>query len=271
MKFPPAIYNWLRGFLMRHGVARTVIAFTFLSIIVSVLVTILVANLFSDGPGVIGLAIAVAVPAIVGPLFTYLQLSLLHELERTREEVRALAITDGLTRAFNRRHFIGLAGRELDRARRHALPLSIILFDADDFKKINDTYGHLCGDAALQQISASCQTVVRRHDVFARYGGEEFILLLPGTGAADAHIVAERIRQLVAETGIECTGRSIRVTISIGVTTLQGEKATLDELLARTDRALYEAKAAGKNCVRVVQNQATEPSPQGDKRPRTDE
>ena len=214
------------------------------------MVTTIFTSVLADGPKSLDIAIAVAVPGIVAPIFSYVQLSLLYELERARQAVRALSITDELTSAYNRRHFIELAHREFDRARRHSAPLSLILFDVDNFKDINDALGHLCGDKVLQLISGACQTMVRSHDIFARYGGEEFILLLPDTDSDLAGIVAERIRHLITTIHPSFAGKDVQATISIGVATLSQENIELDEILTRADRALYLAKAAGKNCVR---------------------
>jgi diguanylate cyclase (GGDEF)-like protein len=166
--------------------------------------------------------------------------------QRTRELTLA-AITDDLTKAYNRRHFMDIASRELARARRHKLSLSIILLDADNFKEINDNYGHLYGDEVLKQISAICQGMMRSHDIFARYGGEEFIILLPETRIQSAHLVAERIRKTIENTRLKPDKIH---TVSLGITALKKSDSELDQLLARADRALYDAKKGGKNCVK---------------------
>ena len=148
-------------------------------------------------------------------------MSLYIELEKVREEVHALAITDDLTRTFNRRHFMNLATQELERAKRYRHALSIIIFDIDDFKSVNDNHGHLCGDAVLRELSTTCQTILRQCDILARFGGEEFILLLPETNEASALKVATRLCQLVAIQVVEYKDAQIRVTISAGVTTFK--------------------------------------------------
>jgi len=179
-------------------------------------------------------------------------MSLYFELEKVREEVNALAITDELTRAFNRRHFLKLAEHELERAKRYRHALSIIIFDIDDFKKINDTYGHLDGDAVLQDLSLTCRTILRQCDAFARFGGEEFILLLPETDESSARQVADRLCQLIANHVIDYKDAQIQITISAGVTTCDLNVDTLDNLLNRADRALYQAKRLGKNRLEIV-------------------
>jgi len=109
------------------------------------------------------------------PPLSYIFIGLYFELEKLREEVHALAITDELTRVFNRRHFIELAEYELERAKRYRHALSLIIFDIDNFKKVNDKFGHLCGDVVLQELSLTCRTILRQCDTLARFGGEEFI------------------------------------------------------------------------------------------------
>lgn len=161
------------------------------------------------------------------------------ELEETLARERMLARTDDLTGAFNRRHFFDLAAHEVAVARRYRQPLAVILFDADHFKRINDTAGHVAGDETLRRIAAIVRDHLREADLFARYGGEEFILLLPRTTAAQAAIVAERIRtEIAGQAG---------VTISNGVAELLPGEESLDLLIRRADDALYRAKQEGRN------------------------
>ncbi len=246
------ILEKLRQFLLRQGLGRGVLLFTIGSIVLSLSMTVIVATLWAGGPGVVGLSIAVIVPAMIAPLFSSVQLRLLFELEQARKDMRMLAMTDDVTRAFNHRHFRERAERELDRARRGNTALSVLLFDVDNFKTVNDTYGHLGGDMVLRTISRACIDLVRQHDVFARYGGDEFLVLLPETDAATALAVAERIRQRIAASPGQSTSGSVQVTISVGVTTLSQDILTLDAFLNRADQALYHAKSAGKNCVVIA-------------------
>ena len=246
------ILEKLRRFLLRQGLGRGVLLFTIGSIVLSLSITVMVTTLWADGPGVAGLSIAVIVPAVIAPLFSYVQLRLLFELEQAHKDMRMLAMTDDVTRAFNHRHFMERAERELDRARRGNAALSVLLFDVDNFKTVNDTYGHLGGDMILRTISRACIDTVRRRDVFTRYGGDEFLALLPETDAATALAVAERIRQRIAASRIQCESGAVQVTISVGVTTLSQDILTLDAFLNRADQALYHAKSAGKNCVVIA-------------------
>lgn len=158
-----------------------------------------------------------------------------------------LATLDGLTGIYNRRTILDTA-EQLDRSAAHAGTLSILMIDVDHFKQVNDRYGHATGDDVLCQITHVLRAQIRATDFLGRYGGEEFLVLMPDTGTEGALKVAEKLRATV-----ETTVRHPQpVTISIGIATAQATDPTLDRTLARADAALYEAKAAGRNCVRVA-------------------
>jgi diguanylate cyclase (GGDEF)-like protein len=173
--------------------------------------------------------------------------------ERTRDLLIAnrrldeLASTDGLTGVYNRRRFLELAGLERERAQGGSA--CIALFDLDRFKLINDAHGHLAGDAVIRGAIEVIRQHCRHGDLVGRYGGEEFVLCLPDTGLPLARDIAERICAALAVTTVSHDGRSIPVTASIGVAALRpGE--SIEQWLSRADKALYEAKRAGRNrCV----------------------
>jgi diguanylate cyclase (GGDEF)-like protein len=166
-------------------------------------------------------------------------------------EVRENSVRDGLTGCFNRQHAMEVIDAELRRARRSQQPLSLVMFDLDRFKDINDTHGHLAGDAVLALVGARMRAVLRGSDLKCRYGGEEFLILLPDTGAAGARRVAETLRRDLEEHEIHWTEAELRATASFGVTSvLPGEVDPL-AVMARADAALYRAKEEGRNCVRV--------------------
>lgn len=175
--------------------------------------------------------------------------------DRLAEQARELshaATMDPLTSLFNRRYFATRIEEEIERARRYSLELSLLLIDVDDFKRLNDELGHLAGDYLLRQIAEVLKRSVRVFDVCTRYGGEEFAILMPGSGVNNALIVAERIRSRVEQASREAgpLPAHMRITVSLGLATLASD-ASPQELIARADRALYRAKAEGKNCVRV--------------------
>ncbi|MGH3102638.1 MAG: diguanylate cyclase [Gaiellaceae bacterium] len=163
--------------------------------------------------------------------------------------VERQALVDGLTGLANRRHGEDALDSELSRARRFGSPLSIVLADLDDFKRVNDRYGHPAGDVVLGEFAQVLLESVREIDLAARWGGEEFVVMLPGTESAGAVQVAERIRATFAErTILTPEGVPLRVTASFGVASVP-PSGTQEELLSAADGALYEAKAAGKNTV----------------------
>lgn len=166
------------------------------------------------------------------------------------EELRRLAITDPLTGAYNRRYLIELLEKEVGRCLRHARPLSLLLFDIDHFKAINDTYGHLAGDRILEELAARIRaSFLRKADAFARFGGEEFAIVLTESDSDRARAAAERLRDLVARDPFVVDGTKVEVTVSIGVGTLGGKVAGAHALLALADENLYRAKREGRNRV----------------------
>ena len=160
------------------------------------------------------------------------------------------ARSDPLTGCANRRHFLELAAHELARARRYAEEVSVLMLDLDHFKQINDGYGHPVGDLVLQRLVQVCQATLRAEDTVGRLGGEEFAILLPESGRKKAWEVAERLGRAIAATRISQTGKSaFGFTASIGVASLEPEDVDIGAVLARADKALYQAKNAGRNRV----------------------
>lgn len=237
----------LQRFFLRLGVVKASVLTTVAAILFSVVITIAI-NLFWLGTlSTQVIAFAIVAPLIIAPVFNVLILRLLFQLQDLQAQLRELAIRDGLTGAFNRRHWMEQAELELARAKRYPHVFSILLFDLDNFKRINDTHGHLAGDLVLREVSRVCMSHSRKVDVFARYGGEEFIFLLPQSDQAHAWAFAERMRQTLAETPFTFDQTQIRVTVSIGMVTFEQGAGALDGLLMRADKALYAAKNTGKN------------------------
>jgi diguanylate cyclase (GGDEF)-like protein len=158
---------------------------------------------------------------------------------------------DALTRLYNRKYFTERLTAEVAYSRRHKVKLAVLLLDVDDFKQINDTYGHLAGDMVLRLVSAQMQRLVRVEDLVARYGGEEFVILARSTGKTEAARLAERIREAIAALDIPLAGHSLKVTFSIGVAALPdvAPEGGPIELIALADARLYKAKADGKDRV----------------------
>ncbi len=177
-------------------------------------------------------------------------------LETTRADkarLEALATTDSVTTLLNRRALVDRLTHEMERARRYATPLALLMVDLDHFKDINDTHGHLVGDEALREVARVLQGAVRNVDVVARYGGEEFAIVLPETSNEGAVAFAERVRERVAE-HLFANERlpSLRITVSVGVASVPAtDIESVEDFFARSDEALYRAKAGGRNQVRA--------------------
>lgn len=173
------------------------------------------------------------------------------ERKRAQDELERMAITDHLTGLFNRRYFFEVAQKEFLKSIRYNRPLSVVLFDIDMFKSINDTYGHLAGDQILAQIGVILTQKERETDLSARYGGEEFVLLLPETNCEGARNTAERLRSLLETSPIYYENHKIQFTASFGVAGIGNRDypETFDYLILQADKALYEAKRISRNTV----------------------
>jgi len=180
-------------------------------------------------------------------------------LRQSQKALKRLATTDALTGLFNRRHFTTLAENEISRALRYGRRLSIIMFDIDFFKKVNDTYGHANGDEVLKAVAKTTQNSIRSTDIAARYGGEEFIILLPETPKNASGVMAERLRKSIEELAIQTDKETIRITASFGIYggLENGEKKPIETLLSegisKADQALYDSKENGRNRVTVYE------------------
>ena len=213
-----------------------------------------------NGTRVDGDVISFAVPLREGAIIhlaagVAIKFSSQDELEvKAEQRLYESAVLDALTGVHNRRHLDQRLRAEVAFAGRHQSPLSVLLLDIDHFKKINDTFGHPAGDAALRALGERLQRTVRTEDIVARYGGEEFVVVARGIPAPGAWLLAERIRQTVVALRVLHDGTTISFTVSIGVVTMDAERsfANVEDLLGAADQALYKAKADGRNrCVRA--------------------
>src|SRR5215467_1737428 len=165
------------------------------------------------------------------------------------EEIYRLTTVDGLTQIYNKRYFMDTLEREIARAHRYRRPLSLVMFDIDHFKKVNDGFGHLAGDYVLKHLAQTVRAKIRREDCFARYGGEEFAIVLPEIDGGASLPFAEKIRQIVEKTEFKFENVKIPVTISMGIAAIDAEPTDAAALIKRADERLYEAKASGRNRV----------------------
>ncbi|HEY3254841.1 MAG TPA: GGDEF domain-containing protein, partial [Polyangiaceae bacterium] len=182
---------------------------------------------------------------------TVLKFSLTDELEEQfQKSIYEQATRDGLTRVYNKKYFLDTMRKEFAYCLRHRVPLSLVMFDIDHFKKVNDTYGHMAGDAVLCATANVVKTSVPPEYLFARVGGEEFAVLCPNTSLAQAKLCAERIRVAVAENMPTFEEKSLPVTASLGVAEFKaGSEEEPEALYGRADEKLYQAKDSGRNRV----------------------
>ena len=182
-------------------------------------------------------------------------LELQHALLHARDALQFQAAHDPLTELWNRGAILGFLQREIDRQRRNNLPLAVLMADLDHFKEVNDTHGHLVGDAVLQEVARRLTATVRSYDFVGRYGGEEFLIILPGCSGSDLTASAERLRRTIADRPIETSAGAIAMTLSLGCASAQPDGEGLQSctaLLCSADTALYTAKAGGRNRVAVA-------------------
>jgi diguanylate cyclase (GGDEF)-like protein len=184
----------------------------------------------------------------------YGQMILLHDISESRlaeDKLKLLASTDYLTGLWNRRYFTESVERELKRADRYSRIFSLIMMDLDNFKQVNDNFGHSCGDQVLIRLAGILKERLREVDTVARLGGEEFAILLPDTDAKPAYNLAEELRETIAAAKITVDDQEVNFTVSVGVSTCHRDLKDVDRLLQEVDRALYKAKERGRNCTVV--------------------
>ena len=172
-------------------------------------------------------------------------------------EVKENSVRDALTGCFTRGHALDVVDAELRRARRSQTPVSMIMFDLDHFKDVNDRHGHLCGDAVLSAVGQRMKEVLRGSDLKSRYGGDEFLVLLPETPLHGARRVAETLRREIAERPVPWSGEALTITASFGLAQTRPGEVNVQAVIARADQALYRAKDDGRNCVRIAAETST--------------
>ena len=238
----------------RTGLWPGVALMTVSSNLLALLVCLLISLVYPPNSFVRMVHMSLAVTTIIGMPIFFVIFRLIDDLNLTREVLRQIANHDGLTQAHTRRFFMeAVAAPPTGAGAARQAPDSILLLDIDDFKQINDRYGHLLGDAVLRAVSDTCRRHLRSGDLFARFGGEEFVILVTEAGGDLVQAIAERIRGAVAELDIrDDAGRQVRVTVSLGIAhsdrrVLGAGAELIQQALGLADQALYTAKRNGKN------------------------
>lgn len=239
--------HWIRRLLQDWGVGRVILLFTLVTIAVALFVGYIINGMLTDRPFREGIFVPVLISLLIAPFFSWLFLSLIQRLDEAERRLNILAITDELTGIYNRRYLVRIVKGEFERAQRYGSGFSIILLDIDEFKQINDIYGHQTGDRVLQHIAEIGDREKRTVDVLARYGGDEFVFLLPNSHREGVLSFANRIRKRIYRSPLFIGGEQVQISVSMGVANYRPGTSDLESLFNAADTALYEAKLAGRN------------------------
>lgn len=221
---------------------------TLVSIVSSLFLTCLFVKILGGSLDVVIIITAIMVPAIIAPVVSWYFIILLSRIYQLKEDQRALATFDSLTGVLSRRPFLEKIESLVNTATKQSRAASIAYLDVDNFKSINETYGHDGGDAVLSSFGGLLVKTLRTTDLVGRLGGEEFVVALPDARQEDAQTILKRVRETVESQKIEYGNQTIRYTVSIGLTILDDNNRTsFKELITQADKALFQAKRSGKN------------------------
>jgi diguanylate cyclase (GGDEF)-like protein len=245
----------LRRYLVKHGLFKTVLWLTLAVVAASVIISAAINFFLAGAISTTGVVISIVAPMFISLLITPPVLGLVRSLAAAEAQLRALTITDDLTGISNRRRFIEVIEAEIERSRRYGDTFAIALMDLDNFKEINDTYGHLTGDLVLRAVSRRCIEVIRKSDFCARFGGDEFVILFLRQHEHQAAESAERLREALEHLKIPHEDQALRIQASIGLAVFDSPEMGVNQLLHHADRALYLAKAMGRNRVVIYETE----------------
>jgi len=242
----------LRKIIERLGHVGTVILIVITSIVGSLLLYVLISSMLNVTLTFDGFLRALLIPMIIAPVISWYLVKFLFKMIKLESEMRNLATKDSLTNLLTRQSFLDAISPIYQLAKRNKLNFTILYIDVDNFKSINDTYGHTVGDKVLKSLGKILQKNKRESDLVGRLGGEEFAYALPDADFGGAMFFAEKIRKLIENDMFENDGIYINYTISIGISIYhEHNKVALGKLISQADTALYKAKEDGKNCVKV--------------------
>lgn len=240
----------MHNVVIKIGRLRVVALITLASVIASVLITFILMAVFTTGLDLVLLAVSIITPSIVAPLASWYIVGLMFRIHKLEQVQRDLATYDVLTRVMTRRKFLENSEALLKLMAKENMPMSFAYIDLDNFKLINDSYGHAGGDEVLKSFASVVQNHLRKSDLVGRIGGEEFAIALPNTGLDKSIRLLEKIRHSSENNPVEYSSEAIQYTISIGVVLFHdANPVCLDRLSHQSDLALYNAKQSGKNCI----------------------
>ncbi|OUR73664.1 hypothetical protein A9Q78_03045 [Methylophaga sp. 41_12_T18] len=240
----------MRHFFGQLGQLKSVCLFTAFAIVMSLFLTFLFLMAFDHDPTALQIyVIAAIIPVIIAPIMSTFIIRLFLQVHQLELKMREFAHKDSLTGLQTRRAWFECAKSYYALAIRQKSPFTILMVDLDDFKQINDNYGHSTGDKVISQFSELATKVARESDLIARFGGEEFVFLLPNTNSLNAFSLCERIHHEIRQNMVMQEDIEVNFTVSIGLIAFNPkDPISLDTLISQADDALYQAKSRGKNC-----------------------
>lgn len=249
---------FIRHFIRRYGEINTVLVFTavLIALVAGVIAGLDWLRYRSVDPS--SLSAPIMLSALIGSVVFYNFITLISQLDRSEEKLRALSIMDDLTDVYNRRFFIDQVEKELAKAVRYGTVFSILAVDIDHFRKINESHGHFAGDAVLQAVANTCMNNLRAMDIFARFSGEQFMFLIPEADKSDVAAFAGRVLRALENTPVVFDHEEIRFTASIGVKICDANTGSVESMLKAADDAVTEAKQRGRNCVVIYEDRISE-------------
>ena len=242
----------MKNLIIKIGTLKTIVIITIFSIFTSIFITSIVFHIFGQQLNMPVLAASIIAPGFIAPAVSYFIVNLLFRIHHLEVEQRRFATYDSLTGVLARRMFIQNCKLTIDQHKRTNKPVSVAYIDIDDFKMINDTFGHKAGDLVLKSFGNILSGNLRESDIAGRVGGEEFSVALPNTEVDKAALVFEKVFKKLNETNIVISGKNISYTVSIGISSFNKNNiVNIEELLSQSDKALYRAKARGKNLIEI--------------------
>ncbi len=239
----------LRALVRRVGVGVATVLAVLFAMALSVAITLAVSALAGSVPGALGWSLTLGSPLVIGGPLAYLQFQLIKRLDEAERELTEIAAHDDLTQTYTRREFNRRALDSLTQAAATQEPMGCLLLDVDNFKQVNDRFGHLAGDEALKAIAEYLKEKIQPPAILGRFGGDEFLVLLPGMTESAVHDFAESIRRELAALRVNTPNGPVQMTVSIGVFVARALEPDLEPFVHWADTALYQAKESGRNRV----------------------
>jgi diguanylate cyclase (GGDEF)-like protein len=232
----------IKAWLLSLGIYKSVFTLTILSIFISLGLTTALMSITGGEMSRPAITAAIVTPGVTAALFSFIILRLLFDLDAAEKKFKELSRQDPLTGISNRRYFLEMAERELERAKRYGVEFAVVMFDLNEFKWVNDKFGHVVGDKVLHEIAQKIQSKIRQTDLIARWGGDEFVVLVSQSKNVDLDQYCNRLRNIIHEITVEEKNYPIKVTASIGAKRFSDNIFSINEIIHLADRDMYLTK-----------------------------